>query len=150
MTFDCVCVFSLSTTLSLSHLSIDSIVFAFIFIKIGAIMNSFISFFFTFSQQLFFRDSCSFYSPNVVPLPAWKMTSTSGIYGLPIEIINANASANKHEPNRSPNAVKIGIAELSGSILYFHITWIITCAMYNSVQIWNLMREKKITIELTI
>lgn len=75
------------------------------------------------------------YSPNDVMLPGWKTTLTSGMYGLFTVIINANATANKHEPNRSPSAVKIGIAELSGSILYFHITCIITCAMYNSVQI---------------
>lgn len=48
------------------------------------------------------------------------------MYGCPIHIINANAIANKHEPNRSPSAVKNGMAELSGSILYFHIKWIKT------------------------
>lgn len=50
-------------------------------------------------------------------------------YGWPSDDINMNASASKLDPSKSPSAVKYGMAELSGSILYFHMKWMRMCAV---------------------
>lgn len=71
------------------------------------------------------------YSPHEEPLLnrfSW-LADWLPLYGWLIDIRKANAITRRHEPNRSPSAVRNGMAELSGSILNFHITWIIICAI---------------------
>lgn len=53
------------------------------------------------------------------------------------------AKSSNTEPNKSPNAVKYGMAELSGSILFFHIKCIIICAIYKSVQICDYKERQR-------
>lgn len=58
-------------------------------------------------------------------------------YGRFIQYMKVKANARSSDPLRSPSAVKYGIAELSGSILYLHIAWIIMCATYNRIITWK-------------
>lgn len=70
-------------------------------------------------------------------LPSGTFAPGTIPYWLPMADKNRNAITNRLEPNRSPSAVKYGMAELSGSIFHFHMVWIMTWAMYNREQICN-------------
>lgn len=53
-------------------------------------------------------------------------------YCMPTAMVKSHATASRLLPNRSPSAVRYGIAELSGSIFHFHIACTMMCAMYSS------------------
>lgn len=59
-------------------------------------------------------------------------SSTVSPYECPMDCRNRNANASRLDPSRSPNAVRYGMAELSGSIFHFHMAWMMIWAMYRS------------------